>query len=115
MGGTPGNSACDGETLTALCSDSAGHQHLLVIPVADILAGAGGTYQTAQGPSDPGNSHCHQVTLTAEDMTTLRDGGVVRKTTCNGGDHEFVLSCAADPPAPVMPSTCGGSNDGQCM
>lgn len=115
FGGDPGSVVCDGETLTALCSDSGGHYHLLVIPVADILAGAGGTYQTSQGASDPGNNHCHQVTLTAQDMTTLQNGGVVKKTTCNGGDHEFVLSCAADPPAPVMPTTCGGSNDGQCM
>lgn len=104
---------CDGDRITALCSESSGHAHVLYIPVADILAGVGGTYRTEMGMV-PGGNHCHQVILTAEDMTTLRNGGVVRKTTCNAGDHEFVLSCAADPPQPVVPTMCGGSNEGEC-
>jgi hypothetical protein len=104
---------CTGD-ITALCSkgDGAadGHVHLLVIPEADIMAGVTKTFET-----DDSTGHCHQVELTAEDFTTLKNGGVVKKVTCNGGNHEFVLSCGASPPAPVNPSTCpGGDNEGMC-
>src|SRR4051812_46695463 len=116
-GGSPtvdAGSACSGDKITAKCSPGdgkvGGHTHVLEVPIADVLAGATKTYQTI------GGSHCHQVEVTANDFATLQSGGVVRKPTCNGGDHEFLLSCAADSPEPVNPTTCGGDTDvsGEC-
>jgi hypothetical protein len=103
-----------GEDITALCSpgdgEADGHTHVLVIPFADIMTGVTKTFQT-----DDDTGHCHQVELTDADFTTLKTGGVVKKPTCNGGNHEFVISCGASPPAPVNPSTCpGGDEDGAC-
>lgn len=77
---------------------SMNHGHSLEIPMADVEAGVEQTYD-ASGDS----GHCHEVTLTAEDFATLRAGGAVTKYSCNGGDHEYVLSCAPDPPMPGNP------------
>jgi hypothetical protein len=116
-GSTPaeaGGNACSGDMLSAKCSPSngevGGHTHTLTIPVADVMAapGAPKSYQTSatQGAQD----HCHQVSLTVEDFATLRSGGVVKKTSCNGGNHEFVISCG-EIPDPGVPMGCGGNGD----
>lgn len=114
-GGSGGGAAdmCT-EDVTALCSPSDGavdgHTHTLVIPLADIMAGVTKSFESSE---DVGHTHC--VELTAEDFDTLKSGGVVKKPTCNGGNHEFVISCAASPPAPVNPTSCpGGDSDGEC-
>lgn len=88
---------------------SGNHGHALEIPLADIEAGVEKMY-SAQGTS----GHCHQVTLTADDFATLQAGGTVRKLSCNGGDHEYVLSCAADPPAPQAPDCSADPQFGSC-
>jgi hypothetical protein len=94
---TGGESACRGDVIVAAISLN--HEHVLEVPVADIEAGVEVTYD-ASGTA----GHCHAVTLTAEDFATLRAGGVVTKFSCNGGDHQFVLSCAPGAPAPVDPA-----------
>jgi hypothetical protein len=115
-GSTPaeaGGNACSGDMLSAKCSPSngeaGGHTHTLTIPVADVIAGAPKTYQTSATLGIP-QDHCHQIALTADDFTTLKSGGVVKKTTCNGGNHEFVISCG-EVPDPGTPMGCGGNND----
>ncbi len=94
---------------TVFAAISANHGHELEIPLADIEAGVEMTY-SAQGTA----GHCHQVTLTAEDFATLQAGGTVRKFSCNGNDHEYVLSCAADPPAPEAPDCSADPGFGSC-
>jgi hypothetical protein len=79
-----------------------------MIPMADIIAGTQRCYN-AEGTA----GHAHYITLTAADFTTLRNGGNVTKFSCNGGDHQYVLSCAAGAPAPVAPTQCTAtSNEG---
>ncbi len=94
------------------------YTHLLKIPLSDVMAGVAKSFDSelnSEAMQVPGGDHCHRIELTAEDFTTLKNGGVVKKPTCNGGDHEFVLSCGDDPPAPVNPSSCpGGDNAGTC-
>jgi hypothetical protein len=102
-GDTGAASACDAMIVAAI---SGNHGHALEIPLADIEAGVEVVYD-ATGEA----GHCHEVILTAEDFATLRDGGVVTKFSCNGGDHQFVLSCAPGAPAPVDPPRCGGNGD----
>lgn len=87
-------SVCTEGVLVAEISDN--HGHSLEVPLADIEAGVETTYD-ASGDTE----HCHEVVLTAEDFATLRAGGAVTKFSCNGGDHEFVLSCSkgARPPS----------------
>ena len=94
---------------TIVAAISANHGHALEIPLADIEAGVEMTY-SAQGSA----GHCHQVTLTADDFAALQAGGTVRKFSCNGGDHEYVLSCAADPPAPEAPDCSADPGFGSC-
>ena len=90
------------------------HGHELMIPMADIMAGAAKVYN-AQGTS----MHAHYVELTAEDFATLRSGGTIKKVSCSGGDHEYVLSCGeatetAGNPMCMMSDTCGGAMDDLC-
>ena len=76
---------CNEGSIVAVISMN--HGHALEIPLADIEAGVETTYNTS------GSNHCHEVVLTAEDFATLRAGGTVIKYSCNGGDHEYALSC----------------------
>ena len=78
-----------------------GGAHALTIPMADIMAGVDKCYD-AKGAS----GHSHYVAMTAADFTMLRSGGTVTKFSCNGGDHQYVISCAANPPQPGTPSQC---------
>jgi len=52
-------------------------------------------------------NHDHFIQITAADFAMLQSGQVVRKFSCNGGDHQFILSCGT-PPAGVAP-VCGGN------
>ena len=88
---------------------SLNHGHELTIPIADIMAGAAKIYD-ARGTS----AHSHFVELTADDFATLRSGGTVKKVSCNGGDHEYLLSCGtamgmAEDPMCDMADMCGGT------
>jgi hypothetical protein len=89
--------------ITADISDNHGHE--LIIPMLDIMTGTTKSYN-AQGDA----GHDHWVELTAADFTALKAGMTVRKYSCNGGDHEYVLSCeVADAPAgaPTCNDECG--------
>jgi hypothetical protein len=88
--------------ITALISGN--HGHTLAIPMADITAGVEKIYN-ARGTA----AHDHFVQVTAADFTTLKSGGTVSKKSCNGGDHEYVLSCAAGR-QPMAP-TCSTSDE----
>jgi hypothetical protein len=105
---TGGENVCTETMITALISMN--HGHALEVPLTDIEAGIEKIYDAS---GDAG--HCHEVTLTEEDFATLRAGGVVTKYSCNGGDHEYVLSCAADPPTPGAPDCGADPNFGECV
>jgi hypothetical protein len=107
QGGSGGSAAVCAGLITAGISNN--HGHALEVPLADIDAGIDTTYDVSGTAS-----HCHEVTLTAEDFTTLKNGGTVTKKTCNGGDHEFVLTCASDVPAPGVPDCASTPDQGQC-
>jgi hypothetical protein len=40
----------------------------------------------------------------------LASGGIVKKYSCNGGDHEYVLSCATTSDMGDAPA-CGGDSN----
>ena len=106
-GGAGGGGAACTAMITAAIS--ANHGHSLEIPLADIEAGVDMTY-SAQGTA----MHCHEVTLTAADFATLKAGGSVTKHSCNGGDHEYVISCAPGAPQPGTPDCSQDPNFGAC-
>jgi hypothetical protein len=73
--------------------------------MADIMAGAEKIYN-ARGTA----THDHFVQVTSADFTALKSGGTVIKRSCNGGDHEYVLTCATptrQPTAPTCSDECG--------
>lgn len=103
-GSAGGGDACMGDIEAEI---SMNHDHALTVPIADIMAGVAKVYN-AQGTA----SHPHYVELTAEDFATLRSGGTIKKVSCNGGDHEYVLSCGeatetAGNPMCMMNDMCG--------
>ena len=100
-GGSGGAGAMCTQDITALCGAEAGdgHVHTLIIPAAAIEAGVDGDFET----EDDDTFHNHTVSLTAADFTSLKAGGVVIKDTCGPGPHQFVISCGANPPDPLVP------------
>jgi hypothetical protein len=109
QGGAGGGGDLCTAMVTADISLNHAQPHVLEIPLADIMAGAEKTYDTT-GPA----THCHRVTVTAADFDTLKSGGSVTLVSCNGGDHEYVLSCVAGAPAPEDPMCDSGDSTGQC-
>lgn len=108
-GGAGGSaSVCLAAISASISGNHAQGPHLLDIPLADIEAGVEKVY-SAQGQAN----HCHEVTLTAADFATLKSGGSVTKFSCNGGDHEYTMSCGANP-TPVAPDCGATPNAGAC-
>ncbi|HMI86907.1 MAG TPA: hypothetical protein VK550_22590 [Polyangiaceae bacterium] len=84
---------------------SMNHGHALFVAMADILAGSDKIYN-ARGTA----THDHWIPLYATDFTLLKVGGTVVKKSCNGGDHECVLSCGVpsrQPASPTCTDECG--------
>ncbi|MBC8068445.1 MAG: hypothetical protein IAG13_08935 [Deltaproteobacteria bacterium] len=95
-GGVDGSSSESGSTGTpAGCTADANtawddHDHPLVIPIADIMAGAMTMYTVGGGP------HTHDVTLTPADIATLNATGevVVNATVSETGHgHVVTITC----------------------
>ncbi len=82
--------------------------HALTIEVVDLDSATDITYDISGAAQ-----HCHEITLTVADFTTLKGGGSVTKLTCNGGDHEITLSCGT-PPQPGVPDCDATPNFGAC-
>jgi hypothetical protein len=91
------------------------HTHTLTIMAADITAGATKKFETS---NDSG--HTHWVEITMADFTMLKAGMEVKKKSCSGGDHQYVLKCGGGGTAPVVPTAqecpdmCGGSEAMTC-
>jgi hypothetical protein len=93
----------------------AGMPHGLVIPAADIAAGVAKIYATTNVPGMTAQSHTHYVQLTAADFAALKAGTTVKKHSCSGGDHEYVLKCGGTTDmggAPTCNDECGGAMTG---
>ena len=87
MQGPSGNCAANGSATTI----GGNHGHVLLVPMADILAGAQKNYDI-RGTAD----HTHQVTLTAADMASLQQNLAARETSTVtlSHSHSIVVSCA---------------------
>jgi hypothetical protein len=87
-------SASNVMTLGTGCGIQSLHVHALMIPLADITAGADKTY--THGIT---GAHTHSIELTAMDFQTLTSGGTVTKSSENlAGDnmthsHQVRLVC----------------------
>jgi hypothetical protein len=93
--------------ITALISSNHGHQ--LDIPIGDVMNAQQMTYDTSGS-----SGHCHQVTVTMDDFLALQRGEVVRLKSCNFTDHEYVLSCAPNPPPAQAPDCSMDPTFGEC-
>lgn len=89
---------------------SGDHQHSLLVTAAQIAAGA--EVAILSGTT---LSHSHYVKITAADFAALKAGMEVRKKSCAGGDHEYVLKCGGGASAPVAPSCSDECGDGMNM
>jgi hypothetical protein len=92
---------CTGAIMAAISGNDG---HVLMVTAADITAGVAKCYNV-MGAGD----HPHYVTVTAANFTTLSGGGVVRLFSCNGGDHQYVLSCGTVPAAVAPTCTAAGT------
>jgi len=86
------------------------------VTAAQIAAGAAVTIETGTGLG-----HTHWVKLTAADFTSLKAGMEVKKKSCSGGNHEYVLKCGGGGSAPAIPNEttdctdmCGGMMADAC-
>jgi hypothetical protein len=110
--GADGGGMCTGMLMANISMNHVGMEHMLVIPAADVAAGAAKVYAT----SGALQNHMHYVQLTAADFMTLQSGGVVTKHSCNGGDHQYTIKCGTPPTAGTQTctatDTCGTSMTG---
>ena len=83
--------------------------HVLTVKAADIAAGTAKKIITTTVLN-----HAHYVEITAADFTALKAGMEVKKKSCAGGDHQYVLKCGGGGAAPVAPTCtdeCGGMTE----
>ena len=89
---TEGGSKTDSSTGVACRSSiTQKHGHTIVIPLADLDSSTAKTY-AIKGTSD----HDHQVTLDPTDLSQLKSGVSVAKTSTDGGtthDHQVTILC----------------------
>jgi len=111
-GGANTGGAMAGACMAALVvkgSNYAKDPHDVMIPLADLSAGVTKTYVST------GNNHTHNLTLTKDDFTALRNGQTVKKYTCldnpNYTDHEWVISCADPNIMPTFQGEIGTKNN----
>jgi hypothetical protein len=97
---------CTGDIMV---TSSGGHTHTLLVTAAQITAGTDVTILSGMGMG-----HSHYVKITAADFTALKAGMEVKKKSCSGGDHEYVLKCgagASQPMAPTCADECGDDDN----
>jgi len=68
-----------------------GHEHPVMVPIADVNAGAERMYTLDMGDE----VHTHMMTVTAANFTTLKTTGTVTVTSTNdsGHTHAVTLMC----------------------
>lgn len=82
---------------------------------ADITAGATKKIQTS---TDSGHSHWVEVTMA--DFTALKAGSEVKKKSCSGGEHFYILKCGGGGSTPTVPTAqecpdeCGSMESNTC-
>ena len=88
-GGSSGANACATHmpAITIGTNHAAPMEHILMLPAADITAGATKMY------SIKGNStHDHMITITAAQFTTLKSGMTYMMTSTTGGGHTHAVT-----------------------
>lgn len=98
------------ELVRAVARVGKNHGHVFTVAFADVTAGAEKTYDlTGASP------HAHAVTLSAENLRTLRDGQIlrVRSTEGNGHSHRLWVRCAPAVDPPEWVSACQGTFTGK--
>lgn len=79
--------ACDGAVNVSIANN---HGHVLVVPLADVLAGVDKTYDI-QGASP----HTHSVTITATDFLVMKSADPIQVTSTSAGHtHVVTVMCA---------------------
>jgi hypothetical protein len=70
---------------------SDGHTHMLMVPAADVAAGAEKTYTTSSV-----SAHTHTLTVTAAEMVMLAQRQTVTKNSSLADQHvhEITVMCA---------------------
>jgi hypothetical protein len=93
-------------------NSSGDHMHTITVTAAQIAAGTDVTIL-----SSTTLSHAHYVLVTAADFTALKAGMQVKKHSCAGGDHQWVLKCGGGGDAPADPgcSSTDMCGDGTTM
>jgi hypothetical protein len=81
-GTTDTTTGCQGEA----SGPSESHGHELIIPAADVAAGAAKTYQTS------GGSHNHTVNVSADDMAKLANCETVVVNSSDTHAHSWTVS-----------------------
>jgi hypothetical protein len=83
------------------------HQHTILVTPEEIMEGAEVTLlsSTTQG-------HSHFILITAADFALLKSGLEVRKKSCSGVGHEWVLNCGSVGSAPGTPTCSDMCGDG---
>jgi hypothetical protein len=61
--------------------------HALTIPALDLSSGRGGVYQLSLGGGALGELHTHDVTLSAQQLSMIRDGAELSVDSAAGGQH----------------------------
>jgi len=98
-GGGGGGGKCGADLMV---TSTGQHTHTLLITMAQFTAGTEAVIQTGGSNGDP-NGHKHWVKVTAADFTMLKAGMEVKKKSCSGGNHEYVLKCGGGASAGVIP------------
>jgi hypothetical protein len=93
-------------------NSSGDHMHTITVTAAQIAAGTDVTILSSTTAS-----HAHYVLITAADFAALKAGMQVKKHSCAGGDHQWVLKCGGGGDAPVDPmcATTDMCGDGTTM
>jgi hypothetical protein len=92
-GGSGGGGACS-DDLTATTTISDAHDHMVTIPLSDIVAATPGSFMFTMV-----SGHTHTIDLSADDFDTLKSGGSVTKTSSvttgaiGPHQHDVTLSC----------------------
>lgn len=105
-GGGGGGGKCGADLMV---TSTGQHTHTLKITAAQFTAGTEVTIETGMG-----SGHTHWVKITAADFTMLNAGMEVKKKSCSGGNHEYVLKCGGGASAGVIPDMTACPDTNMC-
>lgn len=75
----------NGATARAISYNHPVEPHTLAIPALDLASGRGGVFQLSQGGGALGDFHTHDVVLSGEQLSAIRDGAELNIESGAGG------------------------------